>query len=250
MMLKDLPIGTIVTDKRTKFNGKPIEWIVADHEKYQDGTVLLSKDIICCKPFDAPKELSDKEYKEYSICWENSSIRNWLKTDFFFKSFSIQFRCMSIPVEISECDRNDLTRKIKDNVFLLSVSEIGDYDYYKILQLFKDIDRNKYTISEVCLGLKWSWWLRSPSLIPSPLGNLHYICSVNDHGLLYGTNAHYGSMGIRPACVIADCAPIKEKKNGDYRFDWSSFKLNWNRQFTLYLNKYKNHLDFFRTKGV
>ena len=34
MILKDLPIGSIVTDKKTKFNGKPIEWFVADHEKY------------------------------------------------------------------------------------------------------------------------------------------------------------------------------------------------------------------------
>ena len=100
MILKDLPIGTIVTDKKTKFNGKPIEWIVTDHEKYQDGTVLFSKDIICCKPFDDSKELGYKEYKEHSICWENSSIRNWLKTDFFYKSFSLQIRCMSIPVEI------------------------------------------------------------------------------------------------------------------------------------------------------
>ena len=216
MILKDLPISTIVTDKKTKFNGKSIEWLVVDHEKYQDGTVLLSKDIICCKPFDIPKELSDKEYKEYSISWENSSVRNWLKTDFFYKSFSLQLRCMSIPVEISECDGNNLTRKIKDNVFLLSSSEIGYTDYHKTktLQLFKDfkdIDRNKYTISEVCLGLKWSWWLRSPMVKDS-----HHIYFVDEHGLLGNANAHYVSMGVRPACVISDYTPIKEKKNGDY----------------------------------
>ena len=227
MILKDLPIGTIVTDKKTKFNGKSIEWLVVDHEKYQDGTVLLSKDILCCKPFDTPKELSDKEYKEHLISWENSDIRNWLNTDFFYKSFSLQLRCMSILVEISECDGNNLTRKIKDNVFLLSSSEIGYTAYHKTktLQLFKDfkdIDRNKYTISEVCLGLKWSWWIRSPSPIPSPIGVTQYFCSVDDRGLLYGTNAYYGSMGIRPACVISDYAPIKKKENGDYKFDWLS----------------------------
>lgn len=82
MILKDLPIDTVVIDKKTKFNGKPIEWFVTDHEQYQDGTVLFSKDIICCKPFDDSKELGYKEYEEYSICWENSSIRNWLKNRF------------------------------------------------------------------------------------------------------------------------------------------------------------------------
>ena len=156
---------------------------------------------------------------------------------------------MSITVEISEQE------KIKDNVFLLSSSEIGYTDYHKTktLQLFKDfkdIDRNKYTISEVCLGLKWSWWLRSPSPIPSPIGVTHYICSVDDRGLLYGTNAYYGSLGVRPACVISDYTPIKEKKNGDYKFDWSPLHTNWRKQLTLYSIKYKNYLDFSSTKGV
>ena len=256
MILKDLSIGTIVIDKKTKFNGKPIEWIVTDHEKYQDGTVLFSKDIICCKPFDDSKELGYKEYKEHSICWENSSIRNWLKTDFFYKSFSRQLRCMSFPVEISECDRNNATRKTKDNIFLLSASEVIGYRYtdnHEVLQLFKDIDtnkyitidRNKYITSEACRGLKWSWWLRSPMV-----KNSHYIYFVDEHGLLGNANAHYVSMGVRPACVISDYTPIKEKKNGDYKFDWSPLHTNWRKQFALYSIMYKNYLDFFSTKGV
>ena len=218
MILKDLPIGSIVTDKKTKFNGKPIEWFIADHEKYQDGTVLFSKDIICCKPFDDPKISSYKEYKEYQIYWENSSIRNWLKTDFFYKSFSTQLRCMSIPVEIE----NDLTEKIKDNVFLLSTFEVGYIDNYnKTLQLFKNnTTKNKYIISEVCLGLKYHWWLRTPIFEDS-----HCIYFIDEHGLLDNAKAHYGNMGVRPACVISDFAPIKEKKNGDYRFDWSPNRL-------------------------
>ena len=253
MILKDLPIGTIATDKKTKFNGKPIEWIVTDHEKYQNGTVLLSKDILCCKPFNDLKEL---DYIGHSVCWENSSIRNWLKTDFFYKSFSLQLRCMSIPVEISECDRNNVTRKIKDNVFLLSASEVIGHRYtdnYEVLQLFKDIDTNKYItidtnkyiISEACRGLKWSWWLRSPMV-----KNSHYIYFVDEHGLLGNANAHYVSMGVRPACVISDYTPIKEKKNGDYKFDWSPLHTNWRKQFALYSIMYKNYLDFFSTKGV
>ena len=243
MILKDLPISTIVTDKKTKFNGKSIEWLVVDHEKYQDGTVLLSKDILCCKPFNDLKEL---DYIGHSVCWENSSIRNWLKTDFFYKSFSLQLRCMSIPVEILECNKNGLTRKIKDNVFLLSSSEIGyadNTDDYKVLQLFKDIE-NEYITSEACHGLKWSWWLRSV------IENTEYVYNVNTDGSLSNHNAYYGNNGIRPACVISDYTPIKEKKNGDYKFDWSPLHTNWRKQFALYLIMYKNHLDFSSIKGV
>ena len=65
---------------------------------------------------------------------------------------------MSIPIEVLECDRNNIytAKQIKDNIFLLSSSEIGYADYYKRLQLFKNTN-NKYLISEACLGLKWAW---------------------------------------------------------------------------------------------
>lgn len=66
MTLKDLPVGSIVADKKTKFNGKLIEWLVADHTMYAEGTVLLSKDILCCRPFDNPKEsYKDAGRREY-----------------------------------------------------------------------------------------------------------------------------------------------------------------------------------------
>lgn len=65
MTLKELPVGSIVTDKKTRFNNKPIEWLVADHEKYS-GTVLLSKDILCCRPFDKPKKsYEDADRRKY-----------------------------------------------------------------------------------------------------------------------------------------------------------------------------------------
>ena len=162
---------------------------------------------------------------------------------------------MLIPVEISECDRNNVTRKIKDNVFLLSASEVIGYRYtdnYEVLQLFKDIDtnkyitidRNKYITSEACRGLKWSWWLRSV------IENTEYVYNVNTDGSLSNHNAYYGNNGIRPACVISDYTPIKEKKNGDYKFDWSPLHTNWRKQFALYSIMYKNHLDFSSIKGV
>ena len=51
-------------------------------------------------------------------------------------------------------------------------------------------------------------------------------------------------MGIRPACIISDYIPIKEKKNGKYKFDWSPLHTNWRKQLKLYLIKYNKYLDF------
>lgn len=233
MILKDLPIGTIVTDKKTKFNGKPIEWFVADHEKYPGGTVLLSKDILCCRPFDKPKKTyEDADRRESgSNRWRDSYIRNWLET-IFAVAFSNQLAdltiCISNTTELPECDRIDKAEeKTKDDLFLLSEDEVGYADYNKALQLFRCDNRDKYRVAEACLGLKWYWWLRSPRA-----GYSYNVCDVNGDGSLVNCAAYYGYNGVRPACVISDSAPIKEKKNRDYRFDrfdWTLFKFDWNK---------------------
>ena len=222
MTLKDLPVGSIVADKKTRFNGKPIEWLVADHEKYPDGTVLLSKDILCCRPFDEPKEYYEDEYqKKYgSNRWSTSDLRKWLNNDFFGKAFSSRLADIVIPVsnatvlsrhdrELCEVDRT------KDTVFLLSDIEIGGKVYDETLELFKGENKEKYRIAEVCPGLAWYWWLRSPRA-----GDSNHARIVHTDGSLSGNDAYHGDYGVRPACVVFSSAPVKIRKNGGYKFDW------------------------------
>ena len=223
MTLGNLPIGSTVTDKKTKFSGKPIEWLVADHEKYHDGTVLLSKDILCCRPFDEPKECYVDEYrKKYgSNRWTDSDIREWLETEFYRKSFSSKLAALAKPVwnvtELSKYDRGlygcakDVT---EDTVFLLSDIEIGGKVYDETLELFKG-ESKKYLTAECCPGLTWYWWLRSPGA-----GNSCNARFVNAGGSLYNGDAYDGSGGVRPACVISSSAPVKKRKSGGYKFDW------------------------------
>ena len=224
MTLIDLPVGSIVTDKKTKFNNKPIEWIVTDHEKYQGGAVLLSKDILCCRPFDEPKECYVDEYrKKYgSNRWTDSDIREWLETEFYRKSFSSKLAALAKPVwnvtELSKYDRGlygcakDVT---EDTVFLLSDAEVGCYGDNEALELFRGNTKEKYLITEVCPGLTWYWWLRSPFA-----GYSYYARIVNTGGSLINNYAYYGSNGVRPACVISSSAPVKKRKSGGYKFDW------------------------------
>lgn len=223
MTLGDLPIGSIVTDKKTKFNGKPIEWLVADHTKYEV-TVLLSRGILCCRPFDNPKEsYKDMNCREYgSNNWRDSDIRKWLETEFYRKLFSSRLAGLTIPVlnapEIPMRDRGNRNEHIdntEDNVFLLSAAEIGSEGDSKAIELFKSNNKEKNRIAEVCPGLTWYWWLRSP--LAGHSYNTRVVCT---DGSLYYNYAYYDHIGVRPACVISSSAPVKIRKSGGYKFDW------------------------------
>ena len=225
MTLKELPVGSIITDKKTRFNSKPIKWLVADHEKYPDGTVLLSKDILCCRPFDEPKECYwNKHQKMYgSNRWMDSDIRKWLNNDFFCKSFSDRLADLTIyalkSTAYPRLDRDSSMIYVGDStgedVFLLSHAEIGYEEDCKALELFKGENKEKYRIAEVCPGLAWYWWLRSPSA-----GYSYYTRIVNTDGSLSNNFAYYGNNGVRPACVISSSAPVEKRKNGEYKFNW------------------------------
>lgn len=231
MTLRDLPIGSIITDKKTKFNGKVVEWLVADHEKFL-GTVLLSKNILCCRPFDKPKEYYVDEYrKKYgSNRWSTSDLRKWLNNEFFGKAFSNRLAKLTISpdivTKIPECDRDPsnhyYVEGLEDKVFLLSDIEIGDKEDREALELFEGEDKRKYLTAEVCPGLAWYWWLRSP--------DAEYSYSVRSVDAAYGTrynrSAYSAEFGVRPACVISDSAPVKERKNGGYKFYWEEENKN------------------------
>lgn len=225
MTLGNLPIGSIITDKRTRFNNKPIKWLVADHTMYADGTVLLSKDILCCRPFDkAKKYYEDEDRRRFgSNRWSKSDIREWLIDEFFRDSFSDRLADLTIfsmrTTVVPECDRNSSIKYFEDGtgepVFLLSDAEIGCEEDCKALELFKGENKEKYLKAEVCPGFAWYWWLRSPFAGDSSIAR-----SVSADGSLSDNGACDGYSGVRPACVISDSASVKKRKNGEYKFDW------------------------------
>lgn len=66
MTLGDLQVGSVITDKKTKFNGKPIERLVADRRDYilasgvkTQATILLSRDILTCRAFNSCSDTED-----------------------------------------------------------------------------------------------------------------------------------------------------------------------------------------------
>lgn len=205
MTLGDLTIGSIITDKKTKFNGKVVEWLVAHHGEFllssgvsTQATLLLSRDILTCRPF------SDKPPANN---WEYSEIRDWLNNDFYdYVSINLLEHIWSIRLSTDD-------QKTVDTFFLLSCDEVGLGKQENTLALFKN--NSLHRVAEACPGLSWLWWLRSQGA-----GDSHSVCSVYANGSLTNTSAYDGGLGVRPAFIISDSIPVKKRKNGSYKFYW------------------------------
>ena len=89
--LRDLPIGALIVDVDTKYNGQPIVWKIADknHSGYPENSVTLMSDkLITLKRFDT----DEKTYNDYStyriynhyiysnlLQWLNGEFKEWYK---------------------------------------------------------------------------------------------------------------------------------------------------------------------------
>ena len=83
--LSTLPVGALVKDTGTLYNGKPIIWKIADkeHVGYPSGSVtLITERIISLKCFDACEPSnSDSDRRSYgNNRWIWSNIRRWLNS--------------------------------------------------------------------------------------------------------------------------------------------------------------------------
>lgn len=150
MTLGDLQVGSVITDKKTKFNGKTIEWLVADRRDYilasgvkTQATLLLSEDILTCRPFNSSPDT------EGTNLWKNSEIRDWLNHDFCdYVSSNLFDHIWSISL-LTSGQRTD------DTFFLLSFDEAGFGEPENALSIFKKDSRQR--VAEACDNLPWHW---------------------------------------------------------------------------------------------
>ena len=195
---------TIIFGSYYRYNKKkePLKWDILEEK---DGKALIiTHDIIEAKAFD---ENNIRNYKE-------SSIRKWLNNEFYKTVFDdenkkkIQLTLVDNSLA-STCEDNNpyVCEDTKDNIFLLSVSEIKTY--------FKSYDSRKASGTRYALGQGLNvkkdgnspWFLRSPSHVNSD----GQIRCVDYDGSLYIYGAENTWMGIRPACWI-DLGDIKNEK--------------------------------------
>lgn len=198
-----IKFGTYEQDNKTANGSEPIQWLVLAKEDSK--LLVISRYILDWQQF-GNEETS-------LVTWENSSLRNWLNSDFFDTAFSDEEKTVILSTEVMP-DENlfdgiDQGSVTSDKLFILSASEINAYF---LSDSERTVEKTKY-VKDVTKGLPgyWSsdtncWWSRtvvSPGLFESPR-----LAVVNDDGIV--DDGHWGSgynydnyMGVRPTLWIA-----------------------------------------------
>ncbi len=172
-----------------KYDGKDISWRVLNVSG--DNAFLVSDKILTAKAYNDDK----------SITWKDSTIRNWLNTEFFTGSFTEAEQNMILNTTVKNDDNDsgynvtEAGEDTEDKVFLLSLKDIIQPGYGFSDQYLAESESRIARNSE---GFCDWWWLRSP-------GNFDFQAArVDDNGKAdsNGLNVINSNGGIRPALII------------------------------------------------
>lgn len=195
------------------FSYEPLRWRVVDPEK----GYIICESIVDSQPFsncinyNGKAYYMDSQHYDYSNYYVNSSIREWLNTDFINTAFNENEK-----EKIAVNYMDDFWKDIEDKVFLPSANEM------KNVSIWKD-DKSRITSGTdyaKCQGLfetdgRSFWRLRSPS------DWSHAACDVSSDGTLYSYDYYYNiypyhtsftGTGIRPAVKLSSLSDATLKK--------------------------------------
>ncbi len=152
-----------------------ILWQILDYDEENKKILLLSKFILCYKPYQ------DKDGLEL-LDWEHCSLRKWLNEEFIQLAFSEAERKLIKPTNIVNgleqyCfETIDGGRNTIDNIFLLSAAEVNKY--LKVAYIWETLnimDYHNYNL--LCTdsdNVEKAWVLRTPQLY------------IHQEGFVYG----------------------------------------------------------------
>ena len=161
----------------------PIEWLVLESDG--ETALLISRYALDCKPYN-------EKYEDTT--WETCTLRGWLNSEFFNKSFSTEEKQYILQSDVS-ADKNpkystNPGNATKDNVFLLSIVEANKYfksdDARKCAPTDYAIQQGAYTSDSYKVEGRracW-WWLRSPGI------NSFHAAIVFDGGSVRGSGGY------------------------------------------------------------
>lgn len=200
------------------FKFEPLKWQVLDPKT----GLVLSKSIIDSQPYSNTMYSESKGYtndaagENYANDYATSSIRKWLKEDFYNTAFTSTQKQNILPTTLdnkaystdsSQYDSVSTT----DNIFLLSFSDAQNASYGFADRAPREAVGTDYAKAQglwVCSNKCSEWLLRSACWDSGD------ICYVLDNGWLMGYellpgeggNAHRTSYGIRPALRLSNLA--------------------------------------------
>lgn len=186
-----IKVMEVTAGKTVKVAG--MNWVVLDHVEGK-GTLCLMEDILEERAFH-------NEDKEVCNNWANSSLRQYLNSEFAARLLDRQLAEME--VDLTSDDGMTDYGKTKDYIALLTADQ-----YRKYRSLIPEAD-------------DW-WWLATPWTCNSAFSC--YVRIVLAYGTLNYYHAYDGSRGVRPALVfkesvIADDDNPAERSEADIK-DW------------------------------
>lgn len=174
-LLIDIPRGTVF-----KFRG--IEWILLEHTE-QGGSLVLSKEIVCNKPFD----------EDNCNNFAKSSIRKYLNGEFAENIGANTTDFMPYELDLT-ADDGTTYGKCKDRILLLTT------DMYR---------RNRDVIEPID---EWWWTATAYSTNAADSYNVRGVSAV---GTLGSNNAYSGHGGVRPLCHLNSGILVQVDEPGD-----------------------------------
>lgn len=172
---------------------KDLEWIVVD-TKGSTGCYLLCKDVIDVQPYDD---------KSGTVCWNTSSIKKWLNTDFYQTAFSDYAKNMMLTVQDMKTNTgstSDNSNRVKEKVSLLSSEQAASY--------LKTDDLKKASCTDYAKSKNYNnkYWLRTSAGdtsvydVNADTGTITETCQASDK-----------CVGVRPLiCINSSIAPLKQ----------------------------------------
>ncbi len=242
--------------------GEPIVWRVLEHghSGYPAGvTTLLTDRIVTLKCFDAKEPgNSDIERSKYgNNDWGVSNLRQWLNSDAaagwwysaqhaadapptgsncyggynhykdeagFLAGFTARERGMLVSTPLQYAGWSSNTDSSTDKVFLLSMTEVGDYalsgDGAKFAcftdsvsrlarPTAKAVENSTYKESRLNADSGFDYWLRTGS------SNSNMARRVEGRGGVSPNGAYAGLVGVRPACNLSSGVYVSDATDAD-----------------------------------
>lgn len=177
--LRDLPVGALVKDTQTEYNGDVIIWQILEHAHAGDpeeSTALCSKDILCLKAFDAKEPNNtdaarvaggNNDYADANLLqWLNATTEEWYTAQHEYDQAPTVDYVESNPYETEAGFLSNFTEDLLSHViesekdtasliFLLSEEEVTDAN-----ERYKFFDDNSY--EKEFDGVQTAWWSRTP----------------------------------------------------------------------------------------
>lgn len=225
-------LGSYYIEDTTKKS--PLKWKILSIEN--DKALLVSQ-----------QGIEGKRYNEApgNTVWENSSLRNWLNTNFYNDAFTDEEKKLILTSDIINYKnvryRTENGGNTSDNIFLLSIEEAERFfvsDEERTL-VPTPLAKSRGVFVDKS-GNSW-WWLRSSGCVQSYAADVDYGGDIDS----YGSNRYHAINCVRPALWIS-LSFLNENKRKSLKesFQRTHVSLNQSQNTDLSAGAYPSKIKF------